>query len=213
MTKKSSYSLSCEHLERAFEIAYGCELQPAFATYWAEERSQFMSSVSTFSLRSLIQCDEKKTSLINFSNIDKKNIEMKSKAKEKKRNRAFFLLLLFFLTASLSRIFLFHLVIYKLQSSLFPFNIMTTKRKNQSNTQTQVRSFNPPPVFNIQYPNSRTGMFSLRAPFKDSSSTNQSQQDIFTRTVTPEIIHPEYLHQDQSKICFFFIRSRIDCME
>lgn len=77
---------------------------------------------------------------------------------------------------------------------------MTTKRKNQSNTKTEVTSFDPPPLFNIQYPNSRTGMFSLRAPFKDSYNTNQSQQDMFIRNVTPEVIHPEYLHQDQSKI-------------
>lgn len=66
-------------------------------------------------------------------------------------------------------------------------------------------AINPPPVFNIQYPNSRTGMFSLRAPFKDSYGTNQSQRDLITRHAPSNVIHPEYLHQDQSKrLCSFF---------
>ena len=87
---------------------------------------------------------------------------------------------------------------------------MTTNRKNQVNTSAEFNSINPPPLFNIQYPNSRTGMFSLRAPFKDSYTTNQSQQDMITRQVTPNVIHPEYLHQDQSKLLFFFHLSILD---
>jgi hypothetical protein len=72
---------------------------------------------------------------------------------------------------------------------------MTTIPNDKSNT---IRSSNPPSLFNIQYPNSRTGMFSLRAPFK-GFYTDQIQEPILTRNVTPIVVQPKYLHIDQSK--------------
>jgi hypothetical protein len=72
---------------------------------------------------------------------------------------------------------------------------MTTKQ----NDKIDVRSINPPAVYSIQYPNSRTGMFSLRAPFKDFY-TSQSLQQPPMRNVTPTVVQPKYLHMDQSNV-------------
>jgi hypothetical protein len=81
---------------------------------------------------------------------------------------------------------------------------MPTKKQNDKlNITNDVQSSSlPPSIYNIQYPNSRTGMFSLRAPFKDIY-TNQSQQQIYTSNATPNVIQPKYLHMDQS--IFFYI--------
>jgi hypothetical protein len=73
---------------------------------------------------------------------------------------------------------------------------MTTKQ----NDKMDIRSINPPSLFNIQYPNSRTGMFSLRAPFKDFYTNDQSQQQIPMRNETPTVVQPKYLHMDQSNV-------------
>jgi len=96
----------------------------------------------------------------------------------------------------------------------FFFNIMTTKRNNKSNSKNDVRSSSlpPPSLYNIQYENSRTGMFSLREPYKNlyiyQSPQQQQQQEeeppIYTRNLTPNVVHPKYLHVDQS-IFFIFI--------
>ena len=72
---------------------------------------------------------------------------------------------------------------------------MTTKQNDTMN----VRSVNPPALYNIQYPNSRTGMFSLRAPFKDFY-TNQNLQQFPMRNQTPTVVQPKYLHMDQSNV-------------
>jgi hypothetical protein len=81
---------------------------------------------------------------------------------------------------------------------------MPTKQNEKSNINNDVGSSSlPPSLYNIQYPNSRTGMFSLRPPFKQSY-TNEIQQQIYTRSLTPNVVHPKYLHVDQSKFFFFF---------
>jgi len=99
---------------------------------------------------------------------------------------------------------------------------MTTKRNNKSNSQNDVRSSSLPllSVYNIQYPNSRTGMFSLREPFKNFNIDQNQQQEqpiytrnstpnvvqpIYTRNLTPNVVHPKYLHVDQSIFLHFYI--------
>jgi hypothetical protein len=88
---------------------------------------------------------------------------------------------------------------------------MTTKRNNKSNSKNDVRSSSLPllSVYNIQYPNSRTGMFSLREPFKnfniDQNQQQEQEQPIYTRNLTPNVVHPKYLHVDQSIFLHFYI--------
>ena len=58
-----------------------------------------------------------------------------------------------------------------------------------------------PALFNIQYPNCRRGMYSLRTPFKEQETREKQQPpDIYTPPrPTPPVLHPEYLHVDRSK--------------
>ena len=53
----------------------------------------------------------------------------------------------------------------------------------------------PASLFNIQYPNCRTGMFSLREPFKDIKSEPLPSE---TRKVTPAVVQPTDLNTNQS---------------
>lgn len=79
---------------------------------------------------------------------------------------------------------------------------MTT---NQNSIKNNVRSTSLlPALYKMEYPNCRTGMFSLRAPYKNISD-NENKQQFFTHNSTPHVAHPEYLHADQSKI--FKVRS------
>jgi hypothetical protein len=87
---------------------------------------------------------------------------------------------------------------------------MTTKKIDKLKAKNDVRSSSlPPPLYKIQYPNCRTGMFSLRAPFKDFNTNErqqqqqQQQQPLYTRSLTPNIAHPKYLHADQSTFFIF----------
>ncbi|CAF3358494.1 unnamed protein product [Rotaria sp. Silwood1] len=74
---------------------------------------------------------------------------------------------------------------------------MTTKQYDKLNTKNDIRSSSlPPALYKIQYPNCRTGMFSLRAPFKNFHIDDNEQQ-ISIRSSTPNAAHPEYLHDDQ----------------
>jgi len=81
---------------------------------------------------------------------------------------------------------------------------MTTKQDDKANTKTDIRSLLPPPLYKIQYPNSRTGMFSLRAPFKDFDA-NESQLEIHEPNLTPDVAQPKYLHIDQSIFFIFYL--------
>jgi hypothetical protein len=57
----------------------------------------------------------------------------------------------------------------------------------------------PPSLFNIQYPNCRRGMFSLREPFKNMNSDilPTEKRQASTRKLTPEAVQPTYLNTDQ----------------
>ncbi|CAF1562096.1 unnamed protein product [Rotaria magnacalcarata] len=69
--------------------------------------------------------------------------------------------------------------------------------KKQNNIENNVSPTSlSPALYKIQYPNYRTGMFSLRTPYKNSS-VNDDQQQIYTPSSTPKVIHPEYLHVNQ----------------
>jgi hypothetical protein len=83
---------------------------------------------------------------------------------------------------------------------------MTTKRDDKSKKKTDVRSSSlpPPSIYTLQYPNCRTGMYSLRAPLKDPYINESQLQKTYTRSLTPNIVHPKYLHADQSNNFFFF---------
>ncbi|CAF4434210.1 unnamed protein product [Rotaria sp. Silwood2] len=82
---------------------------------------------------------------------------------------------------------------------------MTTKPVDKLNTKNDIRSSSlPPALYKIQYPNCRSGMFSLRAPFKNFH-INDNEQQISARSSTPNVAHPEYLHVDQRK--FFIVIS------
>lgn len=70
---------------------------------------------------------------------------------------------------------------------------MPTSRKDE------VKSVNPHALYKIEYPNSRRGMFSLRAPFKNTYFINENQREIYTRKTNPTIVRPEYLHVQQSR--------------
>jgi hypothetical protein len=77
---------------------------------------------------------------------------------------------------------------------------MTTKR----NTKNDVRSSSLPPcVYNIQYPNCGTGMFSLRPPLRNVY-TNERQEQIHTRSLTRNGMQPKYLLVDQSTLFIFY---------
>jgi hypothetical protein len=82
---------------------------------------------------------------------------------------------------------------------------MATKRIDKLQRSNNVRSSSLPPLYTIQYPNCRTGMFSLRTPFKDLyiNEKESQQQPMSTRSLTPNTAHPEYLHADQSKFFIF----------
>jgi hypothetical protein len=57
-----------------------------------------------------------------------------------------------------------------------------------------------PSVFNIQYPNCRQGMYSLRAPFQDTFHDDNRQENIVSpRLSTSDDRHPEYLHVNTSQ--------------
>ncbi|CAF0934166.1 unnamed protein product [Rotaria sordida] len=75
---------------------------------------------------------------------------------------------------------------------------MTTKQDVKLNTKNNISRSSPfpPALYQIQYPNCRTGMFSLRVPFKNFHMNN-NQQQISTHSSTPNVIHPEYLHVNQ----------------
>jgi hypothetical protein len=47
-------------------------------------------------------------------------------------------------------------------------------------------------------------MYSLRAPLKDPYINESQLQKTYTRSLTPNIVHPKYLHADQSNNFFFF---------
>jgi hypothetical protein len=74
-------------------------------------------------------------------------------------------------------------------------------------TSNDVESSLIPSLFNIQYPNCRTGMFSLREPFKDmpTATLPTENQQITTRTLTPAVVQPTPLIVDRGLLFTSFI--------
>jgi len=67
-------------------------------------------------------------------------------------------------------------------------------------------SFLPSSLFNIQYPNCRRGMFSLREPFKDMQPEvfPTEEQQVLTRNFTSAAVQTTFSNDDQGYYSFFF---------
>ena len=76
-------------------------------------------------------------------------------------------------------------------------HIMTTKRDPASRARKNMRTAsNPPMLYNIHYPNSRRGMYSLRAPY---NSSYYNDKPTHLPPLTSTAVRPEYLHVEQRR--------------
>ncbi|CAF2856839.1 unnamed protein product [Rotaria sp. Silwood2] len=72
----------------------------------------------------------------------------------------------------------------------------------------------PPSLFNIQYPNCRTGMFSLREPFQNVKTefVPIEQRQLLNGNLTPTGLQPTNLNANQGYYLFFLLFESLICI-